>query len=193
MKRICVFCGSSPGRAPGPQAAARLVGARLAARGLGVVYGGASVGLMTAVADAAKAAGAEVIGVVPKMLMRKEVAHAGLDDLRVVETMHERKALMAELSDGFIALPGGIGTFEELFEIWTWAQLGAHRDPVGLLNVDGFYDTLLTFLDSVVDAGFLRPSHRDLLLVDDDVDRLLDRMATFTPSTSPPWIDADHT
>ena len=161
MNRLCVFCGSSPGRHPAYLAAAAELGTVLAKRRIGLVYGGASIGLMGAVADAARAAGGEVIGVIPRALVEFEVAHTGLADLRIVASMHERKALMAELSEGFVALPGGIGTLEELFEVWTWGQLGSHRKPCALLNVAGFYDRLLGFLDFVADEAFLRPVHRE--------------------------------
>src|SRR5262245_13303074 len=147
MNRLCVFCGSSSGRDPAYRAAAVELGALLAERRIGLVYGGAASGLMGAVAEATRAAGGEVIGVIPRALVEWAVAHTGLSDLRIVSTMHERKALMAELSDGFIALPGGIGTLEEMFEVWTWAQLGSHSKPCALLNVGGFYDRLLAFLD----------------------------------------------
>jgi hypothetical protein len=189
MKRICVFCGSSPGALPAYAEAAGRLGRLLAGRGLGLVYGGGNVGLMGVVAAAVIAAGGEVTGVIPRALVRREVGHGGLPDLRIVGTMHERKALMAELADGFIALPGGIGTLDEWFEIWTWAQLGLHRKPCGLLDVAGYYGPLITFLDHMVEQRFLRKSHRALVLVDDDPERLLDRMAGFAPPTVEKWID----
>jgi uncharacterized protein (TIGR00730 family) len=158
--RLCVFCGSSSGSSPIYVDQAKALGTALAQSGIDLVYGGASVGLMGAVADATLAAGGNVIGVMPQALVDKEISHKGLTDLRIVGSMHERKALMAELADGFIALPGGLGTFEELFEVWTWAQLGYHRKPCALLNVDGFYDKLSGFLDDVVTRGFVKPSHR---------------------------------
>lgn len=157
MKRVCVFSGSSAGRLEHYRAAATRLGTLLAERGIGLVYGGAAVGLMGAVADAAIAAGGSVTGVIPQALVEREVAHTGLPDLRVVGSMHERKALMAELSDAFIALPGGIGTLEEIFEVWTWTQLGSHAKPCAVLNIEGFYDKLLGFLDHVVDEAFLKP------------------------------------
>ena len=160
--RICVYAGSNPGELPAYREAAAALGATLAGRGIGLVYGGGRTGLMGAVADGCRSAGGRVTGIIPGFLEQKEVAHHGITDLRVVGSMHERKTLMAELSDGFIALPGGIGTFEELFEIWTWSQLGQHRKPCGLLNVAGFYDRLVEFLDGVVAEGFLagdRPPH----------------------------------
>jgi uncharacterized protein (TIGR00730 family) len=179
MKRICVFCGSSPGHDPSHLEAAGLMGRTLARRGLGLVYGGGSVGLMGAVADAALAAGGEVTGVIPRVLQIRELAHGSLTTLHVVGSMHERKALMAELSDGFVALPGGMGTLEELSEVLTWAQLGLHHRPVGLLDVAGYYRPLAQFFDGAVSAGFLRPAHRDLLLVGDEPAVLLDRMAAW--------------
>lgn len=188
MKRICVFCGSSPGRHESYLAAANKLGATLALRGIGLVYGGASVGLMGAVANAAKNAGGEVIGVIPQALVDKEVAHTGLTDLRIVSSMHERKALMAELSDGFIAMPGGIGTLEELFEIWTWAQLGTHSKPSALLNVNGFFDKLLSFMDDVVGDGFLKPAHREMLVVASEPSELLQRFADYRVPSQSKWI-----
>lgn len=192
MRRVCVFCGSSPGRLPDYRAAAEALGRLIAARELGLVYGGASVGLMGAVADACLAAGGEVIGVIPHALAAREVAHQGLADLRVVGSMHERKALMAELSDAFVALPGGIGTFEELFEVWTWTQLGSHGKPCGFLNVAGFYDPLLGFLDTVVEAGFLKPVHRDMLQVADRPEALLDLLADYRPPLAAKWIEREE-
>src|SRR5882757_2564117 len=178
--RICVYCGSSNGQDV-HLAAARLVGRTLAERGIGVVYGGAKVGTMGAVADAALAAGGEVIGVIPESLVNWEVAHQGLTEQHIVDGLHARKALMAELSDGFISLPGGVGTMEELFEVWTWAQLGLHDKPVGLLDVDGFYEHLLRFTDTMVESGFLRKPYRDLLLVDRDLPALLEKFADYRP------------
>lgn len=192
LERVCVFCGSSPGRRPEYRAAARAVGRTLAERGVGLVYGGGAVGLMGVAADAALEAGGEVVGVIPKALFEREVGHTGVD-LRVVDTMHTRKALMAELSDGFVALPGGIGTLEELFETWTWAQLGTHEKPCGVLDVEGFFGPLIGFLDRVVEERFLRSEHRAMLLVDDDVDRLLDALAAYEPPEVPKWIDREST
>jgi uncharacterized protein (TIGR00730 family) len=188
MRRICIFSGSNAGRLPDYRAAAAALGTLLARRGIGLVYGGASIGLMGAAADAALEAGGEVIGVIPRALAEREVAHTGLADLRVVGSMHERKALMAELSDAFIALPGGAGTLEELFEVWTWAQLGSHAKPCALLNVGGFYDRLLGFLDHVVDEAFLKPAHRDMLLVADEPETLLGLMAEYRAPTETKWI-----
>lgn len=179
MKRICVFCGSSSGNDPRYLEAAQAMGRVLADRGLGLVYGGGSVGLMGAVADAALAAGAEVIGVIPRVLQIRELAHRSLTTLHVVDSMHQRKALMAELSDGFVALPGGMGTLEELSEVLTWAQLGLHARPVGLLDVAGYYRPLATFFDQAVTAGFLRPVHRGLLLVGEEPAALLDQLAAW--------------
>lgn len=189
MKRICVFCGSNPGASPVYAQAARALGATLAGRGLGLVYGGGNVGLMGIVADAALAAGGEVIGVIPHALVAREVAHRGLADLRVVDSMHERKALMSELADGFLALPGGIGTLEEWFETWTWAQLGLHAKPFGLLDVAGYYEHLIRFLDHVVAERFLHPDHRSMVLVETDPGTLLDRMRSYTPPVVVKWID----
>ncbi len=188
MKRICVFSGSSPGVLPAYRDAARALGVLLAREGIGLVYGGASVGLMGAVADAALQAGGEVIGVIPQALVHREVAHTGLKDLRVVRSMHERKALMAELSDAFIALPGGIGTFEELFEVWTWTQLGAHAKPCGLLNTCGFYGQLLAFLEHVVAQGFLKPQEHRLLASADTPEALLALLAQAETPVLAQWI-----
>ena len=179
--RYCVFSGSSWGAHEEYVKTAEELGTLLVQSGIGLVYGGASVGLMGVVADAVLSGGGEVIGVIPQSLVDKEVAHGGLSDLRITSSMHERKALMAELSDGFIALPGGIGTLEELFEVWTWAQLGHHQKPCALLNVSGFYDRLKSFLDSVVDAGFLKSTHRNMLLCEHDPKILLASMQCYVP------------
>jgi uncharacterized protein (TIGR00730 family) len=186
--RICVFAGSSPGANPNYLRAAQQLGALLAERKVGLVYGGASVGLMGAVADATLQAGGEVIGVIPRSLVARELAHKKLPDLRIVGSMHERKATMAHLSDGFIAIPGGIGTLEELFEIWTWAQLGEHEKPCAVLNTDSYYAPLLSFIDKVVSDGFLRPAHREMLVVDSDPERLLDRINKYVPPIVIKWI-----
>jgi uncharacterized protein (TIGR00730 family) len=188
MRRLCVFCGSSPGARPEYRAAAAELGRALASRGIGVVYGGASVGLMGVLADAALAAGGEVIGVIPRALLAREVGHSSLPDLRIVGSMHERKALMAELADGFVALPGGIGTLEELFEVWTWAQLGEHEKPCALLDVAGYYRPLLSFVDHQVAEGFVRPEHRRMLVVASDPVGLLDALAAYVPPAVPKWI-----
>ncbi|KLK92000.1 LOG family protein [Microvirga vignae] len=188
--RLCVFCGSNEGQDPVYMEAARLLGETLARNGIELVYGGASVGLMGAVADAVLGNGGHVIGVMPQALVDKEIAHTGLSDLRVVGSMHERKALMAELSDGFIALPGGLGTFEELFEVWTWAQLGYHRKPCALLNVSGFYDKLAHFLDDVVERGFVKTVHRAMLIVKDEPAALIDAIRSYEPPKVEKWIKA---
>lgn len=193
MRRICVFCGSNPGNDPAYRAAAVALGETLAARGIGLVYGGASVGLMAVVADTVLAAGGEVVGVIPQMLVDKEIAHAGLSELHVVASMHARKAEMAALSDGFVALPGGVGTLEELFEIWTWAQLGAHSKPVGLLDVNGFYAKLEAFLDHVVAEGFLREGHRGMLISATDPGDLVDRFSAYTPPVVHKWVERAQT
>lgn len=189
MRRVCVFCGSSPGANPAYLTAAQAMGRALAARGLGLVYGGGSVGLMGAVADAALAAGGEVVGVIPRALQLRELAHGGLTHLHVVGSMHERKAKMAELAQGFVALPGGMGTLEELAEILTWAQLGLHARPVGLLDVAGYYAPLVSFLDRAVQEGFVRPEHRRLLTVAGDPTALLDRFDAWQPLSVERWID----
>lgn len=173
---VCVYCGSRDGSEPAYADAAGQVGALIGRRGWQMVYGGGRAGLMGRTADAALAAGARVVGVIPQSLMQRELGHTGLAELHVVETMHQRKQMMAEHADAFIALPGGIGTFEELFEVWTWRQLGYHDKPVALLNVAGYYDKLVEFLDLTLQRGFVQPTQRELLLVDDDAGRLLDRI-----------------
>jgi uncharacterized protein (TIGR00730 family) len=193
MKRICVFCGANAGRDPAYREAAQALGALLAREGIGLVYGGASIGLMGAVADAARAAGGEVIGVIPRALMKREIAHAGLADLRVVGSMHERKALMAELSDGFIALPGGVGTLEELFEVWTWVHLGLHAKPCALLDVAGFYSGLARFIDHVDAEGFLREGVREMLLVERDPAALLAAMRAWRAPPMPAQLTRAET
>jgi hypothetical protein len=175
---VCVFCGSAPGTDPAFVDAARDLGASLARADLGVVYGGATVGLMGAVADAALDAGGHVIGVIPSSLVARELAHEGLQDLRVVATMHERKALMADLADAFVALPGGLGTLDEFFEILTWAQLGIHAKPCALLNVNGYYDPLLAFLDHATRSGLVARDHRELIAVARNVDELVRSIAS---------------
>lgn len=193
MRRICVFCGANGGRDPVYRTAAQALGALLAREGIGLVYGGASIGLMGAVADAARAAGGEVIGVIPQALMKREIAHAGIADLRVVGSMHERKALMAELADGFIALPGGVGTLEELFEVWTWVHLGLHRKPCALLDVAGFYSGLARFLDHVEAEGFLREGVRGMLLVEHDPAALLTAMRSWRAPPLPAQLTRAET
>ena len=189
LKRVCVFCGSSPGSLPDYAAAARDCGTVLAQRGLTLVYGGGNVGLMGLVADAALAAGGEVIGVIPRRMVARELAHGSLTTLIPVNTMHERKQRMADLADAFLALPGGIGTMEELFEAFTWLQLGLHRKPVGLLNVAGYYDSLLQFLAHMRGQRFLKPQHLDTLLVGQTTEDLLVRFAGFNHRPVGKWLD----
>jgi uncharacterized protein (TIGR00730 family) len=186
--RICVYLGSSPGHSPVYRKAAADFGRLLAQRGIGLVYGGGAVGLMGVIADAASEAGGEVIGVIPEALRAREVDHQGITQLHVVQTMHERKALMAKLSDGFVTLPGGIGTFEEMFETWCWSQLGYHSKPCGLLNVNGFYTHMSGFIDQVVAEGFLKPHHRSMLLIEDDPEALLDRMLAYIAPPNEQWM-----
>ena len=193
MTRICVFAGSSAGVRTEYRAAATDLGTLIAVRGIELVYGGAHVGLMGAVADAVLASGGRVTGVIPKALVEKEVAHTGLTELRVVPSMHQRKALMADLSDAFIALPGGWGTLDEMFEILTWAQIGLHRKPCGLLNVQKYFDRLLAFLDHTVEQGFVRREYGSLLSTSDDPAALLDALHTQTPPTVEKWIDTAST
>ena len=193
MRRLCLFCGSSVGVRPAYADAAKAMGVLLAERRIGIVYGGGNVGLMGVVADAALAAGGEVIGVIPRALADKEIAHAGLTELQVVDSMHTRKAMMAELSDGFIAMPGGVGTFEEFFEAVTWTQLGLHRKACGLLNVDGFYSPLENFIDRAVAEGFIRPAHRGIVVTDTDPARLLDKLVAAVLPDMPKWIRPDET
>jgi uncharacterized protein (TIGR00730 family) len=188
MKNACVFSGSSTGNRTEYTAAARELGTSLAQRGIGVVYGGGHVGLMGQVADAALAAKGRVTGVITEALLAKEVGHTGLTELRVVKSMHERKAAMADLSDGFVALPGGFGTLDEFFEAITWAQLGIHRKPCGLLNVKGYFDGLLAFIDHSVVEGFVRREYRDMLCVATSAPQLLDLMATHRPPVVEKWI-----
>ncbi len=192
MRRVCVFCGSNHGARPSYTSAAQSLGAALARRGVGLVYGGGGVGLMSVLADSVLAAGGEVIGVIPEALVAKEVAHKSLSDLRVVGSMHERKALMAELAEAFIALPGGYGTLEEFCEVITWAQLGLHAKPCGVLNIDGFYDPLLAFFDHAVAEEFVRPAHRSLVVEAQDAERLLDALARFRAPALEKWIDRDE-
>lgn len=192
IERVCVFCGSNPGARPVYAEAARALGRTLAERGMGLVYGGARVGLMGAVADTVLAAGGEAIGVIPHALVAREVAHTGLTELHVVNSMHERKALMADLAGAFIALPGGYGTLDELCEILTWSQLGLHPKPVGLLNVEGYFDPLLALFDRAVEEGFLPAPHRGLALADTDAARLLDRFAAYDPPSTGKWISEEE-
>jgi uncharacterized protein (TIGR00730 family) len=193
MKRICIFCGSSTGTQPAYREAAEAMGALLAQRHIGLVYGGGHVGLMGVIADAVLAGGGEAIGVIPQALADREIAHAGLTELHVVDSMHTRKALMADLSDAFIAMPGGVGTFEEFFEAVTWTQLGVHRKPCGLLNAGAFYTPLVAFIDQAVTEGFIRPTHRATIIVDDDPARLLDTLGNVKLPDVPKWIRPDET
>lgn len=189
MKYISVFCGSSSGNEGIFVEQAALLGQVIARRGYGVVYGGAHVGLMGAVANGALSEGGEVIGVIPGFLKKKELQHHKLSRMYVVETMHERKALMNKLSDGIIALPGGYGTLEELFEMLTWAQLALHKKPIGLLNVDGFYEPLIAMSQKMIEKGFLKDEYKNLLLIDDDSDGLLDKMEAFVPLLNDKWFE----
>ena len=193
MNSVCVFCGSSPGNDPAYTAAARELGRTLAERGSTLVYGGGHVGLMGVVADAALGAGGAVIGVMPRSLVEREIGHTDLTKLHVVRSMHERKALMSELSEGFIALPGGNGTLEEFFEVLTWAQLGEHAKPCGLLNVAGYYDPLLAVFDRMVDRAFLKQEHRKLVLVERDPSALLERFEGYEPPNTVKWVGPSET
>ena len=190
MQRLCVFCGSSPGRRPIHAESARSLGKIMAARGLALVYGGGHVGLMGVLADAVLEAGGEVIGVIPQSMVDKELAHTGISKLHIVGTMHERKALMADLADGFAALPGAFGTADELFEILTWAQLGLHAKPVAILNIDGFFQALLAWLDHAVAEGFLKPKHRRLLQEAEDAERLVNLLISCRPEPAEgKWLE----
>ena len=193
MNSICVFCGSSFGNDPAYREAASSLGATLAAKGISLVYGGGNVGLMGVVADAALGAGGEVIGVIPEALVEREIAHERLTKLHVVSSMHERKALMSDLSDGFIALPGGNGTLEEFFEVLTWAQLGEHRKPCGLLNVAGYYEPLLTVFGHMVEKGFLAEKHRSIVQVRQTPEDMLDALHQYVPPDTIKWIDKTET
>ncbi len=189
FRRLCVYCGSNRGRSAAFAEAAVALGKLLAERGIGVVYGGGHVGLMGVLADAVLTAGGEVIGVIPKSLEEKELGHRGLTELHVVTSMHERKHMMADLSDGFISMPGGIGTLEELFETFTWLQLGFHQKPVALLNIGGFYDPLLAFVTQLTTDGFLKPEHESCLLVDSDPAALLEKMGQFEVPDVGKWME----
>ncbi len=191
--KICVFTGSSPGTRPEYADAARVLGRLLVERGYGLVYGGGNVGLMAVVADAVLERRGEVIGVIPELLVDKELAHRGLSELRIVKSMHERKAVMAELSDGFMGLPGGIGTMEEFFEVLSWTQLGLHDKPCGLLNVRGYYQHLIRFLDHAMGQGFLKPKHRSLLIVEEEPQRLFDRFEEFIAGRSTKRFERSQT
>jgi uncharacterized protein (TIGR00730 family) len=193
MRRLCVFCGSNRGHAPAYRSLAARLGQTLARRGIVLVYGGGRVGLMGALADAALEARGEVIGVIPQALLDREIGHRGLTELRIVGSMHERKALMAELADGFVALPGGIGTLEELFEVWTWGQLGLHAKPCGLLDVDRFYAPLVEFLDHLVATGFVSPAHRAMLVTAASPDELLSGFASYQAPRVGIWVETSQT
>lgn len=189
MKSVCVYCGSSRGARPGYAAAAEQLARELAARDITIIYGGSSKGIMGRLADAALAAGGRVVGVLPRSLIAKEVGHDGLHELHIVASMHERKAMMSELADGFIALPGGFGTLEEIIETITWAQLGFHAKPCGLLNVNGYFDALLQFIGFAVEQQFIRPEHRDILQVADSADALLEKFAAYRAPVTRKWRD----
>ncbi len=190
IRRLAVFCGSNPGARPDYVEAARALGRLLAQRGIGIVYGGSNVGLMAALADAMTDEFGDIIGVIPRMLVEREVANKALTDLRIVDSMHQRKAMMAELADGFIALPGGIGTLEEFFETWTWGQLGMHAKPCGLLNVAGYFDPLLEFLDHAVAERFVRDAHRAMVVVESEPAALLSRFERYEPPRVVKWLNA---
>lgn len=193
INSICIYCGSSSGRLEVYASAAVALAEALVSRNIRLVYGGASIGIMGKVADQVLKLGGEVVGVIPKALSHKEIAHQHLTELHITESMHERKMRMAELSDGFIALPGGIGTLEELFEIWTWAQLGFHQKPCGLLNVAGYYDSLIQFLDHVLAEQFVKQDTHDLLMVESNPDALLDRYINYQPPAVQHWLAKDET
>ncbi|MFL5467077.1 MAG: TIGR00730 family Rossman fold protein [Gemmatimonadaceae bacterium] len=190
MRRLAIFCGSNSGSRPEYVEGAKSLARLLSARGIGIVYGGSSVGLMAALADAMLDEMGDVIGVIPRMLVEREVANKTLTDLRIVDSMHARKAMMAELADGFVALPGGIGTLEEFFEIWTWGQLGMHEKPCGLLNIAGYFDPLLAFLDRAVEEKFVRDTHRAMVVVESDPRALLARFEAYEPPRVVKWINA---
>jgi uncharacterized protein (TIGR00730 family) len=193
VRRVCVYAGSNPGSDPAYAGAARAFATLMAERGIGLVYGGGKVGLMGVLADTILTAGGEAIGVMPQALIDREIGHPGLNELKVVDSMHERKALMAELADAFVAVPGGIGTLEELIEVYTWSQLGIHDKACGVLNVRGYYDGLASFLDHAVQEGFLRPQHRAVLTVAEDPRELLDALAAFIPPRVGKWLELDQT
>ena len=188
MKQVCIFCGSYQGTQPIYMITAHQMGMGLAQRGLGLVYGGGRVGLMGAVADGTMAGGGKVTGVIPQSLVDRELAHNGLSEIHVVKSMHERKAMMAEIADAFIAMPGGYGTLDELFEIITWAQLGFHHKPIALLNIGGYFDPLLTFIEHMATEGFIKPEHRGAVLVKNEVDTLLDTLLSYKPPQLEKWL-----
>ena len=189
IKRLCVYCGSSPGRRPEYARAARELAGIMVENGIDLVYGGASVGIMGEIADAILKNGGKVIGIIPKGLFVKEVAHTGISELREVGSMHERKATMAELSDAFVALPGGLGTIEEFFEIWTWAQLGMHRKPCGLLNVGRYYDKLIDFINHAVSEQFIKEKYRSMVFVEEQPDILMQKLESYEAPEIEKWID----
>ena len=192
VQRVCVFCGSSPGARPAYTEATEDLGQLLVERDITLVFGGATVGLMGRLADTVLSEGGEAIGVIPQSLVDREIAHLGLTDLHVVDTMHERKQRMADLADAFVALPGGLGTLDELFEIYTWAQLGLHRNPIGILNVEGYFDGLMTFLEHAVAERFVREDHRAMLIVEEEPAAMLERLESFDAATvTPKWIDRE--
>lgn len=191
IKSICVYCGSRPGRLETYAEAATALAEALVKRNIRLIYGGASIGIMSMVADTVLQLGGEVVGVIPEALLGKEVAHTGLTELHVTHSMHERKTMMADLADGFIALPGGIGTLEEMFEIWTWAQLGFHHKPCGMLNVSGYYDKLNAFLDHMLSEQFVEPHQREMMMVEQDAERLLDRFSDYESPVVKMWLEAE--
>lgn len=193
MKRVCVFCGANKGSIPAYADAVRRIGKTLAKRKIGVVYGGGNIGLMGLLADTVLSAGGEVVGVIPRFMKKQEVAHEDLTQLFVVGSMHHRKAKMEVLSDGFIALPGGIGTLEEFFEVWSWAQLGIHVKPFGILNVAGYFNPLIAMMDHIVSQGFMKQKHRDMVSVDSDIDALLDKMEAYRSPKQTAWMDLKRT
>jgi uncharacterized protein (TIGR00730 family) len=192
LASLCIYCGSAVGNSPAYADAARALGRELVRRDIGLVYGGGNVGLMGAIADEVMSLGGRATGVIPEALMKREVGHHGLTELHVVKDMHERKAMMAELADGFIAMPGGFGTLEELFEVTTWAQLGLHRKPIGLLNVNGFYDGLTAFASHLVGQGFVRPDHAQLLMHAPDAAALLDQFESYVPNIKVKWLEREQ-
>jgi uncharacterized protein (TIGR00730 family) len=192
VQRACIFCGSSPGARPAYTEVTEDLGHLLVENGITLVFGGATVGLMGRLADTVLSEGGEAIGVIPQALVDREIAHLGLTDLHVVETMHERKQLMADLADAFVALPGGLGTLDELFEIYTWAQLGLHRKPIGILNVEGYFDGLASFLEHATAERFVREDHRSMLIVEEEPRTMLERLESFDPAVvTPKWIDRE--
>jgi uncharacterized protein (TIGR00730 family) len=193
IKNLCIYCGSRAGRLESYADAARALAESLVKRDIGLVYGGASVGIMGIVADHVLQLGGRAVGVIPESLMRREIAHDGLTELHVTPSMHARKMLMAELSDGFIALPGGIGTLEEIFEVWTWAQLGLHQKPCGLLNVESYYDPLRNFLDHTVAEQFVQPDIRAMLIVESEPEALLERFLAYRAPRKTQWVEKDET